>query len=284
MIRKGRSVGLAAFARLSLPLATLVVGAMLEACGPSDATETVAFVLSNNAERVKSIDFRVSASSGNFTKDDGGCDPSNAASQSTATTGVVAVKVGGPTLGAEGAAASTSSTSTTEEPATTTTVSSSTSSTSSSTTTLRVTEAEFSSESDGGQLTIHIANPNGIPPGSTLAFCRFQGNASSTTFDITTTACALSSGSACNPTSDAIVSVSTTTTTTTTTTTIQLGEDGDDCDAGSDCESGNCVNDVCCESACNGVCAACIEDLTGDPDGQCGTCNLANCVNSVCLE
>lgn len=47
---------------------------------------------------------------------------------------------------------------------------------------------------------------------------------------------------------------------------LQLGEV---CSAGTACESGSCVDGVCCESACDGLCSACVSGATGKPDGTC---------------
>ncbi len=59
-----------------------------------------------------------------------------------------------------------------------------------------------------------------------------------------------------------------------------LSANGTSCTDGSHCASGHCVDDVCCDTACNGLCLAC--DAPGslgtcgpqvpgtDPDGECG--------------
>lgn len=44
---------------------------------------------------------------------------------------------------------------------------------------------------------------------------------------------------------------------------------GEACEAPADCESGRCVDGVCCESSCNGPCEACSEELTGAASGLC---------------
>ncbi len=291
---------LAAAARLSLPLAVLGLGALLPQCGPSDATETVGFVLDRDVGRVKSIDFKVNASSGNFTKSDGGCDPSNAAAGTNIVIAGASSTARIPVAGVEGVTTTSSSSSTTpstEEPTTTTLpptttttttttthTTNTTVTTSSTTTTIGSGKPEFDSNSDGGQLTIHISNPNGIPSGSVLAFCRFQGNASDTTFDITTTSCTLANGAPCDLSHPAeVVTVSTTTTTTVTTTTVTLLDNGEACSANRECTSGFCVSEVCCRTECAGACGACILELTGVPDGTCGTCSVNDCVNNVCV-
>lgn len=44
---------------------------------------------------------------------------------------------------------------------------------------------------------------------------------------------------------------------------------GAECASPNECESGRCVDGVCCESTCNGECQACRGDLTGAADGVC---------------
>ena len=44
---------------------------------------------------------------------------------------------------------------------------------------------------------------------------------------------------------------------------------GDECSAPGDCESGRCVDGVCCESSCSGACEACSAELTGAASGVC---------------
>jgi len=278
---------LAAAARLSLPLAILGIGVLLPQCGPSDATETVGFVLDRNVGRIKSIDFKVNASSGNFTKSDGGCDPSNAAAGTniviagSSSAATVAVATSSGLVAASSSSTSTEEPTTTTSTTTTTHTTNTTASTSSTTTTIGSGKPEFDSNSDGGQLTIHISNPNGIPSGSALAFCRFQGSASETDFDITTTSCTLANGASCDLTHPAaVVTVSTTTTTTVTTTTVTLLDIGEGCSANSECSSSHCVSEVCCRTACDGSCGACILELTGLPDGTCGTCSVTACDNN----
>jgi cysteine-rich repeat protein len=304
-----------------LPLAVMGISVWFASCGPSDPTETVAFVLSINSKRITRIEFDVSASSGNFTKDDGGCDPSDAVQRNVSTVRTVVVDADGSidrgvtptsssstssvtvptTLAPVTTTLAPATTSTTEEPVTTTTTTTTsttrttTTTTSSTTTTVPLTcgngsddaneecddgdrndgdgcdstcHREFQAVADDTELTIRISKPTGIAPGTTLAFCRFQGDPDGVTFDITTRSCALASGGNCTAT-DATVTVSTTTTTTTTTTSTTLAEVGADCDASAQCKSGFCVDDVCCESICTGLCQGCASDLTDDEDGQC---------------
>jgi hypothetical protein len=40
-------------------------------------------------------------------------------------------------------------------------------------------------------------------------------------------------------------------------------KNGESCEARTDCESGNCVDSVCCESKCDGVCQTCDGDIDG---------------------
>jgi hypothetical protein len=44
---------------------------------------------------------------------------------------------------------------------------------------------------------------------------------------------------------------------------------GEPCIGNSQCEHGHCVDDVCCNNACDGVCKACTGALTGHDDGMC---------------
>ncbi len=44
---------------------------------------------------------------------------------------------------------------------------------------------------------------------------------------------------------------------------------GTACGNGAECQSGHCVEDVCCESACTAECFACNAAATGQPDGAC---------------
>lgn len=62
---------------------------------------------------------------------------------------------------------------------------------------------------------------------------------------------------------------------------------GETCEAGSDCTSGNCVDGYCCDTACDTICEAC--DLSGtegtctdvtsgnDPDNECDTSCSGSC-------
>ncbi|MEK7705346.1 MAG: integrin alpha, partial [Myxococcota bacterium] len=46
-------------------------------------------------------------------------------------------------------------------------------------------------------------------------------------------------------------------------------EDGQACQDGAHCQSGFCADGVCCESACDGLCLACMSTLTAYPSGTC---------------
>ena len=70
-----------------------------------------------------------------------------------------------------------------------------------------------------GELNVSVVHGQGIPPGAALAYCKFNGDITASTFKISVTSCSLDNSDGCNTTSDATVKVSTTTTTTTTTVT-----------------------------------------------------------------
>ena len=50
---------------------------------------------------------------------------------------------------------------------------------------------------------------------------------------------------------------------------MQRQDDGVACGAGAECKSDNCVDGVCCATACGGTCEACHEGLTGTASGTC---------------
>ena len=50
------------------------------------------------------------------------------------------------------------------------------------------------------------------------------------------------------------------------------------------CEFGQCVDGVCCENACEGACRACVESLTGEPDGECEPVPAAQDPENECTE
>lgn len=80
-------------------------------------------------------------------------------------------------------------------------------------------EDTFASAVAAGELNVNIVHQQGIAPGAALAYCKFNGEVTSSTFKISVTSCSLDNSDGCNPTSDATVKVSTTTTTTSTTVT-----------------------------------------------------------------
>jgi hypothetical protein len=56
------------------------------------------------------------------------------------------------------------------------------------------------------------------------------------------------------------------------------------CSSPSGCASGYCVDNVCCESSCNGVCVACARVRTGKPDGQCRAIPVEQDPEQECAE
>ena len=46
-------------------------------------------------------------------------------------------------------------------------------------------------------------------------------------------------------------------------------EDGASCETSEVCESGHCIDGVCCDTPCEGLCMACSGELTGSEPGQC---------------
>src|SRR5690606_12586848 len=76
---------------------------------------------------------------------------------------------------------------------------------------------------------------------------------------------------------------------------VAAEDDGAACTAAEQCKSGNCVDDVCCDTACDGECSACSEAAGASKDGTCeaavvkgaedaGTCDANNgsCANQPC--
>ncbi|MBD3247441.1 hypothetical protein GF378_02365, partial [Candidatus Pacearchaeota archaeon] len=52
--------------------------------------------------------------------------------------------------------------------------------------------------------------------------------------------------------------------------TVNLKKDnGEQCASGDECQSGNCVEGVCCDTACSGGCYSCLASRTGGSDGTC---------------
>ncbi len=67
--------------------------------------------------------------------------------------------------------------------------------------------------------------------------------------------------------------------------------DGVSCSSDVACASGHCVDGVCCDTACDGECVACIEVLTGGASGTCaavlasdpeGECEATGCTTGEC--
>ncbi|MBK8172168.1 MAG: DUF1554 domain-containing protein [Sandaracinaceae bacterium] len=48
-----------------------------------------------------------------------------------------------------------------------------------------------------------------------------------------------------------------------------LRDNGEACHAGAECQTGNCVDTVCCDTECSGTCESCVAADTGLSDGQC---------------
>jgi hypothetical protein len=73
---------------------------------------------------------------------------------------------------------------------------------------------------------------------------------------------------------------------------VAEGDNGDPCAEDGQCASGHCVDDVCCQTACDGACQVC--DASGDgacttvaDGGACGDdaiCCAGDCVGGVCCE
>jgi Kelch motif len=60
-------------------------------------------------------------------------------------------------------------------------------------------------------------------------------------------------------------------------------KNGLSCISGGECQSGHCVDGLCCNAECNGVCNACNQVETGIPDGTCGPVQQHPCGNYICL-
>jgi hypothetical protein len=65
----------------------------------------------------------------------------------------------------------------------------------------------------------------------------------------------------------------------------QAKQDGAPCGLGSECESTHCADGFCCESACQGLCEACSDELTsGTANGVCGPITFATDPDSECTD
>lgn len=62
----------------------------------------------------------------------------------------------------------------------------------------------------------------------------------------------------------------------------KLESPGEACTANSECLGAHCVDGVCCNSACDGTCAACSQAKTGIPDGLCAPVKAGTDPNSDC--
>jgi hypothetical protein len=56
-----------------------------------------------------------------------------------------------------------------------------------------------------------------------------------------------------------------------------LGALGDSCSGGGECQSGNCSNSVCCDTACGGDCDVCTAALGASADGTCTLLSGTTC-------
>ncbi len=60
--------------------------------------------------------------------------------------------------------------------------------------------------------------------------------------------------------------------------------DGASCSYGSECKKGNCVDNVCCDTACGGTCQACTNALTGKTTGTCNQITLGTDPQGECND
>ncbi|MCG3172124.1 MAG: hypothetical protein GMKNLPBB_00269 [Myxococcota bacterium] len=56
------------------------------------------------------------------------------------------------------------------------------------------------------------------------------------------------------------------------------------CTAGNQCQSNFCTDGVCCDSACGGLCKACLAAKTGSPDGQCAPVLTGSDPDAECTD
>ncbi len=61
-------------------------------------------------------------------------------------------------------------------------------------------------------------------------------------------------------------------------------ENGAICAAGSNCQSGHCVDGVCCDAECDAVCQACVQVKTGATDGVCEHVAVATDPDAECPD
>jgi len=60
--------------------------------------------------------------------------------------------------------------------------------------------------------------------------------------------------------------------------------DGAACEFNSECKKGNCVDGVCCDTACTGLCQACTSALTGQTSGACKPITTGTDPQSDCVD
>jgi cysteine-rich repeat protein len=243
--------------RFFLPLA-VVCAALAVSCGPNEQAQTVSFVLSAESERLNEIEFAVRYANGKFAATDGQCVVSSAAGPRSFGASEARliemddVKMMSRKQKRAHAAAVRVAPGTTVAPPTSTTLLASAAlprgvpvcgngeldigeecdddNVDSNDGCDGNCQAEFlfsAMDDEEGKLTIHVVNGKGLVPGSTLAFCKFQGDLTAMTLAVTTNRCRLSSGGECNVDITEVTTSSTTTTTTTTrttTTTLMPGE------------------------------------------------------------
>lgn len=61
-------------------------------------------------------------------------------------------------------------------------------------------------------------------------------------------------------------------------------KNGATCSVASTCQSGFCVDGVCCNSACEGACKVCSKDLGATQDGQCSNVDVGDDPKNLCSD
>ena len=56
------------------------------------------------------------------------------------------------------------------------------------------------------------------------------------------------------------------------------------CGTGNECETGNCADGVCCESACSGTCVSCLDSAHGAGNGRCRNVRAGSDPSNECAE
>ncbi|MFP6684292.1 MAG: vWA domain-containing protein [Polyangiaceae bacterium] len=64
----------------------------------------------------------------------------------------------------------------------------------------------------------------------------------------------------------------------------QGGSNGQPCDDANACPSGNCVDGVCCDTACDGECESCLAASTGATDGTCAAVTALTDPDMECVD